>query len=261
MLAIDDLHYRWPEGRQIFADLSLNIRAGEKLVLLGANGCGKSTLLKLMNGLIFPDAGQLRFQGELINRERLQRRDVARKFRRECALLFQHPEAMLFNPTVRDEIAYSPRQLGLADSETRVTRWANALRIASLLDQPSYSLSGGEKQKVALACILALEPALMLLDEPAASLDPRTAACLVDTLSETQQTVVISTHNLSMAAELGSRCIVFSEAGEILFEGAVHEALADLQLLEAANLAHRHRHHHGAAEHSHVHLHNWEAHE
>jgi cobalt/nickel transport system ATP-binding protein len=262
MIEIDNLSYRWPDGetagRAVFDGLTLKVAAGEKVVLLGANGCGKSTLLKLMNGLIFPVAGQVRYAGQALEKSALAERRFARRFRSDCVLLFQHPEAMLFNPTVREEIAYGPRQLGLADTDARVARWADALRLTPLLDAAPWSLSGGEKQKVALACLLALEPQLLLLDEPAASLDPATVGWLIDTLLESRQTVVVSTHNLSMAAELGSRAIVLGENGALLFDGPVKMALSGMELLERANLAHRHRHRHGGVMHAHVHAHDWE---
>lgn len=259
MIELENISYCWPEGRKVFENLSFSVADGEKLILLGANGCGKSTLLKLLNGLVFPEAGFYRYRGDAISREQVRRRDFARKFRSECALLFQHPETMLFNPTVREEIGYGPRQMGQPEVEKRVAHWSGELRLEALLDLPPYALSGGEKQKVALACVLALDPLLLLLDEPAASLDPRSAGWLVDTLADSPQTVVVSTHNLSMAAELGTRCLVLGEDGKLMFDGPVQVALADLALLEAANLAHRHRHHHGGVEHAHVHVHNWEA--
>lgn len=259
MIDIHHLGYRWPNGAAVFDNLSFSVTAGEKVVLLGANGCGKSTLLQLLDGLIFAERGDVVWQGEALSRPRLQQRDFARRFRSQVGLLFQHPEAMLFNPTVREEIAYGPRQLGLPDTDARVARWAGALRLGPLLDKAPFSLSGGEKQKVALACLLALEPSLLLLDEPAASLDPATAGWLVDTLLDSTQTVIVSTHNLSMAAELGSRCLILGERGEILFDGPVNEALRATELLERANLAHRHKHRHGGIEHAHVHAHDWDA--
>ncbi|MDP2196230.1 MAG: ABC transporter ATP-binding protein [Rhodocyclaceae bacterium] len=262
MIELDNISYRWPDGdapgRAVFDGLSLKIAPGEKVVLLGANGCGKSTLLKLMNGLIFPTAGQVRYAGQALEKSALAERRFARRFRQECVLLFQHPEAMLFNPTVKDEIGYGPLRLGLPDAATRVARWAAALELTPLLDAAPWSLSGGEKQKVALACMLALEPQLLLLDEPAASLDPATVGWLVDTLLESDQTVIVSTHNLSMAAELGSRAIVLGPDGTLLFDGPVKMALSGMALLEKARLAHRHRHRHGGVMHAHVHAHDWE---
>jgi cobalt/nickel transport system ATP-binding protein len=257
MLELENVSFGWPDGPPVIANLSLKIAPGEKLVLLGANGCGKSTLLKLLNGLVFPDSGTVRWRGEPLTQARLKERELARRFRHACVLLFQHPEAMLFNPTVRDEIAYTPRRLDLPDVDARVAHWAEELRIAHLLDKAPFTLSGGEKQKVALAALLAIDPELLLLDEPGASLDPATVGWLVDTLVHSERTVVASTHSLSLAAELGSRCVVFGTGGEILFDGPMRMALTGMELLERAGLAHRHRHRHGSAEHAHIHGHDW----
>jgi cobalt/nickel transport system ATP-binding protein len=259
MLELDRIRFGWEAEKPILAELSLKIRPGDKVVILGANGCGKSTLLKLMNGLIFPQAGTASYAGVPLEKSALAgRHPFARRFRSECALLFQHPEAMLFNPTVREEIAYGPRQMELPDTEARVTRWAAALGLAPLLDQPPFLLSGGEKQKVALACLLAIEPQLLLLDEPSASLDPATVGWLIDTLLDTDMTVVAATHNLSLAAELGSRCLVLGAGGRLLYDGPVAAALDNLALLEEARLAHRHRHRHDGKAHTHLHVHDWD---
>lgn len=249
MLELDRVSFGWSADKPVIDGLSLKIRAGDKVVILGANGCGKSTLLKLMNGLAHPQSGSVAYQGAA---------PAGPVFRKECALLFQHPEAMLFNPTVRDEIAYGPRQLGLPDAEARVARWAAELQLSPLLDQPPFLLSGGEKQKLALASLLAIEPQLLLLDEPSASLDPATVGWLIDTLLDSNLTIVAATHNLSLAAELGSRCLVLGERGRLLYDGPVGAALGNIALLEEARLAHRHRHRHGGALHSHVHVHDWE---
>jgi cobalt/nickel transport system ATP-binding protein len=257
MLELDDVSFAWPDAEPVLRRLSLTVRSGEKVVLLGANGCGKSSLLKLMNGLVFPQSGVIRWQGAALDRARLRERAFAREFRRACVLLFQHPEAMLFNPTLRQEIAYGPTQLGLTDVEARVAHWAAELRLTAQLDKAPFTLSGGEKQKLALASLLALDPELLLLDEPGASLDPATVGWLVDTLLRSDKTVVVSTHNLSLAAELGSRCVVLGQGGGILFDGPVRMALSGMTLLEKAGLAHRHRHRHGGAEHVHVHGHDW----
>jgi len=257
MIELDNLSFAWPDGPTILDKLSLKIASGEKVVLLGANGCGKSTLLKLMNGLIFPQSGRLLWQGESVQQASFKRRDFARRFRSECALLFQHPEAMLFNPTVREELAYTLKKLGRPNIEATVEHWAGELRITGLLDKASFNLSGGEKQKIALAALLALDPRLLLLDEPGANLDPAAVGWLVDTLAQSERAVVTSTHNLSLAAELGNRGIVLGPQGGILFDGPIRGALTDMALLERAGLAHRHRHYHSGVEHSHVHGHDW----
>ena len=257
MIELQDVSFGWPDGPAVLSHLSLKIAPGEKVVLLGANGCGKSTLLKLMNGLVFPDSGAVHWNGETLTQAQLKQRELARRFRGECVLLFQHPEAMLFNPTVREEIAYTLKKLGRADIEDKVAHWAEELRITPLLDKAPFNLSGGEKQKVALAALLALDPQLLLLDEPGASLDPATVGWLVDTLVHSDRTVVASTHSLSLAAELGSRCIVLGKGGGILFDGPTRMALTGMELLEKAGLAHRHKHRHGGAEHAHIHGHDW----
>jgi cobalt/nickel transport system ATP-binding protein len=259
MLELDRVRFGWEDDKPVIGGLSLKIREGDKVVILGANGCGKSTLLKLMNGLIFPQAGTLTYRGAKLEKSALTGRPFSRQFRQACVLLFQHPEAMLFNPTVREEIAYGPRQMELPDTDARVARWAGALQLVPLLDQPPFLLSGGEKQKLALASLLAVDPQLLLLDEPSASLDPATVGWLIDMLLDSDRTVVVSTHNLSLAAELGSRCLVLGQRGQLLYDGPVAAALGDLSLLEEARLAHRHRHRHGGVAHTHVHAHDWDA--
>lgn len=257
MIELRQVGFAWPDEPALLHDMSLSIRRGEKVVLLGANGCGKSTLLKLLNGLVEPTAGQLLWQGQVLSRAQLKQGDHSRRFRQACVLLFQHPEAMLFNPTVREELAYGPRQLGLADVDTRVAHWSRELKLDALLDKPPFLLSGGQKQKVALACLLTLDPALLLLDEPSASLDPATVGWLIDMLRAAGKTLVVATHNLSLAAELGERALVLGPEGRLLFDGPLQAALSDLDLLERAGLAHRHAHRHAGVEHQHLHVHDW----
>ncbi|MCU7878246.1 MAG: energy-coupling factor ABC transporter ATP-binding protein [Candidatus Thiodiazotropha sp. (ex Lucinoma borealis)] len=258
MIELHDVGFKWPDGPTVLQGLTLKVNQGEKLVLLGANGCGKSTLLKLLNGLLLATSGKYRYRGDEVSKLLLRTPQWSSMFRREMVLLFQHPEAMLFNPTVADEIGYGPRQLGLSDSDERIEEWAEILDLQSLLEKPPYTLSGGEKQKVALAALLALDPQCLLLDEPMANLDPRSSGWLVDYLLTTEATVIITTHNLSMATELGERCLILDEQGSLCFDGPVKQALADMALLQSANLVHRHRHRHGQVTHSHPHIHDWE---
>jgi cobalt/nickel transport system ATP-binding protein len=244
-------------GAAALVDVSFSIQAGEKVVLLGANGTGKSTLLKILAGLIAPAAGSYRYQGEVIDPRRLKDPSLNRRFRAEVALLFQNPDAMLFNPTVYDEIAFGPRQLGLADVDARVRHWAGVMGLAPQLDRLPFSLSGGEKQRLALAALLAVDPQLLLLDEPAAALDPRSTGWLVDFLAALPCTVLTTTHNLSLAPELGGRALVLGEDHRLLHDGPIEPFLADPEKLLAANLVHSHRHRHGALEHRHFHAHDW----
>jgi cobalt/nickel transport system ATP-binding protein len=258
MIELRDVGFAWPGEPPLLQDMNLTIAEGEKFVLLGANGCGKSTLLKLLNGLIEPTTGEIRWRGNSLTREHLKKAGHARAFRSACVLLFQHPEAMLFNPTVREELAYGPRQLGLTDIDERIAFWSRQLKLEALLEKAPFLLSGGQKQKVALASLLTLDPQLLLLDEPSASLDPATVGWLIDMLRGSGKTLVVATHNLSLAAELGERAVVLGQDGRIMLDGPIRDALSDMPLLERAGLAHRHHHHHDGVEHVHLHVHDWQ---
>jgi len=129
MIELQQLSFTWPDGGSVLQELTLTLTPGEKLVLLGANGSGKSTLLKLLNGLLFATAGRMLFEGREVTAKAFHDRAWSHAFRRRCVLLFQHPEAMLFNPTVRDEISYGPRRLGLPDVENRLQRWTGELAL------------------------------------------------------------------------------------------------------------------------------------
>jgi cobalt/nickel transport system ATP-binding protein len=257
MLDVEGISYRYPESEPVLKGVSFAVGEGEKVVLLGANGCGKTTLLRVLNGLIFPQEGCFRYEGEEVTARRSRDKSWNRRFRKEVVLLFQHPEAMLFNPTVYDEIAYSLRQIEAEGLDERVQHWAAQLGVERHLRRPPFQLSGGEKQRVCLAALLALEPKLLLLDEPTANLDPRSTGWLIDFLQDLPVTSIATTHNLGLAAELGSRTLVLSEGHELIFDGGLEELMADEEKLLAANLVHAHRHPHGGSQHRHFHVHDW----
>jgi cobalt/nickel transport system ATP-binding protein len=244
-------------GRSVLRDVTFSISPGERVVLLGVNGCGKTTLLKALDGLILPTAGRIAWNGEPLEPARLDEAQFRRRFRGAVALLFQNVDAMLFNPTVADEIAFGLRQLGLADVDGRVRRWAERFDVARFLDRPPFELSGGEKKRVALAALMAVDPEVLLLDEPTANLDPASAAGLVDFLAGLNgTTVVVATQNLSVAEELGSRALLLAPGRPgLLFDGPSSALVRDERLLVESGLAHRHAHHHGASKHAHFHVH------
>jgi cobalt/nickel transport system ATP-binding protein len=258
VLRVEGVSHAYENGDLVLRDLSFEITAGEKVVLLGSNGSGKTTLLRILNGLVFPARGNYWYKEQPITSKTLKGRELHGKFRKEVVLLFQNPDSMIFNPTVHDEIAFGPRQLGLEDVEERVRHWAEALGIARHLERPPFQLSSGEKQKVCLASLLALEPEVLLLDEPTASLDPRTTGWVVDFLQDLTITTVVTTHNLSLAGELGRRTLVLSESHELIYDGEIGKLLGDTEKLLKANLLHIHRHRHPELEHSHYHTHDWE---
>ena len=247
-------------GRAVLSDVSFSVYPGERVVLLGVNGCGKTSLLKALDGLIAPSSGDIRYGGAALTPRTLDDAAFRRRFRSEVAFLFQNVDAMLFNPSVADELAFGPRQLGLPDVDERVARWARAFEVEPFLDRPPFELSGGEKKRVALAALFAVDPKVLLLDEATANLDPASAARLVDFLGTLQGvTVIVSTHNLSVAEELGSRAVLLAphRAG-VCFDGATSALLQDERLLVEAGLAHRHEHRHGTTAHAHYHVHDAE---
>jgi cobalt/nickel transport system ATP-binding protein len=245
MIEVDRISYCYPKGGPVLTEVSLGVGEKERVVLLGANGCGKTSLLRILNGLLFPDQGTVAYRGTTVTARQMKDRAWSRRFRKEVVLLFQQPEAMLFNPTVYDEIAYGLRQLGGDDVDARVRHWAAQLDVDRHLSRPPFQLSGGEKQKVCLAALLALEPEVLLLDEPTANLDPRGSGWLVDFLQDLNVTSVTTTHNLGLAGELGERAIVLSEEHRLIFDGPVGRLREDEQTLLAANLVHVHRHRRG----------------
>jgi cobalt/nickel transport system ATP-binding protein len=248
------------DGRQVLRDLSFSVAEGERVVILGVNGCGKSTMLKLLDGLAFATGGVVRYGGSPLDARALGDPAFRRRFRGEVGFLFQNVDAMLFNPTVADEIAFGPRQLGQGNVEARVGRWSRIFGLDALLTRAPFELSGGEKKRVALAALLAVDPRVLLLDEATANLDPAWAGRLVDLLADRKElTVVAATHNLSIAEELGSRALLLA-AGRpgLLFDGAPPALVRDQGLLIQAGLAHLHRHVHDGADHAHFHVHDVE---
>jgi cobalt/nickel transport system ATP-binding protein len=221
VIRVERVSHVYEHGNSVLNDLSFEIKAGEKVVLLGSNGSGKTTLLRILNGLIFPTGGRYSYKDLPISRQSLKDGDLRASFRKEVVLLFQNPDAMIFNPTVRDEIAFGPKQLDLKDVEERIRHWADALDVSRYLDRPPFHLSSGEKQKVCLASLLALEPEVLLLDEPTANLDPRSTGWVVDFLQNLKITTVVTTHNLSLAGEFGDRTLVLSEDHEFMYDGLI----------------------------------------
>jgi cobalt/nickel transport system ATP-binding protein len=258
MIEVKDLRHEYETGGPVLDGVSFAIGKGEKVVLLGTNGCGKTTLLKILDGLVPPRGGEYLYKGRIVDTAALRDKAFCRGFRKEVVLLFQNPDAMIFNPTVRDEIAFGLRQLRRDGIEELVQRWAEEFGLARHLDRPPFELSRGEKQKLCLAALLAIEPEVLLLDEPAANLDPRTTGWLVDYLQSVKATTLVTTHNLSLAGELGERTIVLSENHRLIYDGPIGPLLGDTEKLIDANLVHVHKHRHDGVEHRHYHTHDWE---
>ena len=234
------------EGKQTaLDDVSLTVQAGESLVILGANGCGKSTLLKLLDGLYFPAQGTISAFGGPLTEEALRDDEYNFAFRRRVGLVFQDSDVQLFSPSVLDEVAFAPLQLGLSRAEVnrRVDSALEALRIEKLRDRAPHHLSGGEKRRVALASLLTLQPEVWLMDEPTTGLDPRSQSWLVEFILEQRKqgkTVITATHDLEIVEEIASTIYVFSEDHHVTASGTAADILSDHDLLHRCNLSHYH---------------------
>lgn len=202
-------------------DISLEIYAGELIFFTGPNGCGKSTLFKLLNGLIFPTKGEYYFDNKKIDKNTLQDNLFAKNFHKHIGYIFQNPDVQLFNATVYDEIAFGPRQMNLNEEiiHQRVNELLIYLNIQHLQDRPPYHLSGGEQKKVALAAILALNPDVLMIDEPLNGLDNKTRQWFKEFLIDfikANKTILISTHEQELLSLPHSRIIKFNDEHTIL---------------------------------------------
>ena len=202
-------------------DISLEIYAGELIFFTGPNGCGKSTLFKLLNGLIFPTKGEYYFDNKKIDKNTLQDNLFAKNFHKRIGYIFQNPDVQLFNATVYDEIAFGPRQMNLDEEiiHQRVNELLIYLNIQHLQDRPPYHLSGGEQKKVALAAILALNPDILMIDEPLNGLDNKTRQWFKEFLIDfikANKTILISTHEQELLSLPHSRIIKFNDEHTIL---------------------------------------------
>ncbi len=242
---VRNVSFAYDDKQTALDQINLTIKRGESLVILGANGCGKSTLLKLLDGLYFANQGSVAAFGQLITEETLRDDETNFAFRRRVGLVFQDTDVQLFSPSVLDEVAFAPLQLGLTREEVnqRVSEAMQALRIEKLRDRAPHRLSGGEKRRVALASVLSLRPEVWLLDEPTTGLDPRSQSWLVEFILQQRQegkTVITATHDLSIAEEIATTIYVFDETHQIVSAGPPCDILADHDLLHRCNLAHYH---------------------
>jgi cobalt/nickel transport system ATP-binding protein len=255
-----DLDFDYPGNISALRQVSLIIKPGEVVALVGANGSGKSTLLKLMDGLIFPKSGELLAFGRQLSEQGLKDKVFIRELRRKVGIVFQDPDVQLFSPTVWDEVTFGPLQLGISKAEViaRGRAVLELMGIAHLRERPPYLLSGGEKKKVSLASILSLQPQVLLLDEPTTGLDPSSQGNLIDFLLKWavgDKCLVFSTQDLDIVEEIATRVLVMGTEHNILADGQPEDFLFDPDFLLRANLIHEHSHRHKQLIHRHQHLH------
>jgi len=240
MIRLRDVSYSY-DGCAALSHVDLAVARGESVAFIGPNGSGKSTLLKLINGIVLPDAGGYSFDGDEITRQRLGDQAFAKRFHQRIGFLLQNPDAQLFCPVVREEIAFGPRQMGLDESAVadRVFDCLELLEIEHLALRAPHHLSEGEKRKVALASVLALNPEVLVLDEPMNGLDPRTKRFLrelIVSLRDAGKTILCATHDFLYVEGIFQSVVVFSEDHRIVRTGSYKAILSDTDFLEARNI-------------------------
>ncbi|MBM0741123.1 ATP-binding cassette domain-containing protein [Phormidium sp. CLA17] len=228
-ITIENLSYAYPDGTEALYQIDLSIHATERVALVGANGSGKSTLLQHFNGLIIPQ------QGTVVVGELAIAPHTLTKIRNFVGLVFQNPDDQLFMPTVWEDITFGPMNQGLRGG-CLADRAVAAMQSVGL-DPDKYSgrsannLSGGEKKRVAIAGVLAMQPQILILDEPSAQLDPRSRRQLIHLLDSLPLTQLIATHDLDLALELCDRTIVLNH-GQIVYDGQTEQIMSNADLLE-----------------------------
>lgn len=231
LLRFESLSYRYPDGHTALHDISFELTHGEKAALIGANGAGKSTLLLHTDGLLLPTSGRVTVGGIPVTRRTLP------IIRRTVGYLFQQADDQLFMPTVAEDVAFGPANMGLEEEEIerRVTEALAAAGASALRDSSPARLSGGEKRRVAIATVLAMEPSILVMDEPSANLDPRARRQLIGLVRRFSHTTLIATHDLALVRELCPRTIVLHR-GHLMADGPTAQILGDEALLDACEL-------------------------
>jgi cobalt/nickel transport system ATP-binding protein len=260
IISLKNVDYSYYGKIPALKNISLTINKGEMFSIIGLNGSGKSSLLNIINALVFPDSGEVSFDGKILSEKSLKDEIFGLKFRQKMAYIFQNPEIQLFCPTVFDELLFGPLQLNLPPeiAYERAKQTLTYLSIEYLRDRPVYMLSGGEKKRVAIGAVLTMNPDVLLVDEPLSSLDPKTQTFFIELLldlNKAGKTIVFTTHQLDLIEHLQPRVAVLSDDHSIHTIGTASEILNDEKLLISVNLIHEHIHKHGGEEHKHYHSH------
>ncbi|MDJ0511489.1 MAG: energy-coupling factor ABC transporter ATP-binding protein [Crocosphaera sp.] len=228
-ISIKNLSYRYPDGNLALDDINIAIKANEKVALIGANGSGKSTLQLHLNGIFLPQTGEINIGKWTINNQNLV------NVRNFVGLVFQNPDNQLFMPTVWEDVSFGPLNRGIKGNELklRVVEAMEAVNIDPKIysDRNPDNLSGGEKKRVAIAGVLAMQPQVLVLDEPSAQLDPASRRQLINLLHQLPLTLLVATHDLDLAWELCERTIILSQ-GKIVYDGKTQGIMREPHFLE-----------------------------
>jgi cobalt/nickel transport system ATP-binding protein len=230
-LEVDGVAFAYPDGHQALFGVGFRIARGERVALLGPNGAGKTTLVLQLNGVLLPGAGRVEVAGLPVAAPHLK------EIRRRVGIVFQDPDDQLFMPTVAEDVAFGPANLGLrgAELETCVKAALAGVGMEGYGDRPPHHLSFGQRRRVAVATVLAMEPEILVLDEPSSNLDPVSRRELADILTGLDITVLMVTHDLPYALQLCPRALIMN-GGTITADGPTAELLADADLMAANRL-------------------------
>jgi cobalt/nickel transport system ATP-binding protein len=231
LVELKDVFFSYPDGTETLKGISFRIVHGEAVGIVGANGAGKSTMLMHMNGYLMPSHGSVIIGDLELNRQ------TRKEIRKKVGLVFQNADDQLFMPTVFDDVAFGPLNLGLSQDKV-LERVAHALETVGCLDlkdKAPHHLSSGQKSAIAIATIIAMHPDILVMDEPASNLDPKSRRYLINLLKRFEHTKIIASHDLDLILEVCKRCIVIRD-GKITADGPVEKVLSDRELLESNNL-------------------------
>ncbi|MER6491564.1 energy-coupling factor ABC transporter ATP-binding protein [Streptomyces griseorubiginosus] len=230
-LEVTGLAFAYPDGHQALFGVDFSIARGERVALLGPNGAGKTTLVLHLNGILGGGVGSVKVAGLPVDKQHMA------EIRRRVGIVFQDPDDQLFMPTVREDVAFGPAAAGLKgdELEARVRTALERVGMAEFAHRPPHHLSFGQRRRVAVATVLAMEPEILVLDEPSSNLDPASRRELADILRSLDVTVLMVTHDLPYALELCPRSLILSE-GTIAADGRTAELLTDEELMRAHRL-------------------------
>lgn len=231
VLDVQGLAYAYPDGHQALFGVDLHVHQGERVALLGPNGAGKTTLVLHLNGILQAGQGSVRVSGLPVEKQHLP------EIRRRVGIVFQDPDDQLFMGSVRADVGFGPANLGLSPAEidARVVKALDQVGMTEFADRPPHHLSFGQRRRVAVATVLAMEPEILVLDEPSSNLDPASRRELADILRSLDVTVLMVTHDLPYALELCPRSVVLSD-GHVVADGATYDVLTDEDLMRAHRL-------------------------
>jgi cobalt/nickel transport system ATP-binding protein len=236
ILETRDLYFRYPDGTEVLKGINFKVKKGEMISLLGPNGAGKSTLFLHFNGILKPIRGEVLIKGKPIKYDKKSLIEV----RKTVGLVFQNPDDQIFAPTVKEDVAFGPLNLGLPKDEVerRVKEALKAVGMEGFENKPPHHLSGGQKKRVAIAGILAMQPEVVVLDEPTSGLDPVGASKIMKLLYDLNKkgiTIIISTHDVDLVPVYADKVYVMY-GGKILKEGTPKEVFSDVETIRKANL-------------------------